>query len=55
MHPTEEEIQEALNLLLKMFHKMEEFISDPSYRIIRSMNDEIEEDKDEDNSRMQNL
>jgi len=39
MEIKEEDIQEAIKDLLKYMKKIDEFIFDPSYRIIYSMND----------------
>ena len=37
MKPTEEEIQEALKIMLEVLEKLEEYIFDSSYRIIYGM------------------
>ena len=39
MKPTEEEIQEALKIMLEVLEKLEEYIFDSSYRIIYGMCD----------------
>lgn len=54
MKPTEEEIQQAVDQMLEIFRKMDEFIFDSSYRIIHSLDWYIDDDN-EDNSLLSDL
>ncbi len=52
--PKEEEIQKRVNEMLRLFKKMDEYIFSPSYRIICTLNNYLE-DEDEDNSLLSGL